>query len=47
MAGKSTATIKRWIKKLEDNELKDYLWKYEGKILLLDPEGVPVLFRLS
>lgn len=47
MAGKSTATIKRWIKKLEDNELKDYLWKYEGKILLLDPEGVPILFRLS
>lgn len=46
MAGKSTTTIKRWIEKLEDNELKDYLWKYEGKILL-DPEGVPILFRLS
>lgn len=45
MAGKSTSTIRRWFKKLEDNELKDYLWKYEGKTLLLDPEGVPVLME--
>jgi hypothetical protein len=38
--------IRRWIKKLEDNELKDHLWKYEGKLLLLDPEGVSILFDL-
>lgn len=45
MTGKSTSTIRRWFKKLEDNELKDYLWKYEGKTLVLDPEGVPVLMQ--
>ncbi|MBU3159870.1 plasmid pRiA4b ORF-3 family protein [Clostridium frigoris] len=44
MAGKTPATIKKWVKKLEDNELRDYLWKYKGKTLLLDPEGVPVLY---
>lgn len=44
MAGKTPATIKRWFKKLENNELKDYLWKYEDKTLLLDPEGAPILF---
>jgi len=45
MAGKSTSTIRRWFKKLEDNELKDYSWKYKGKTLLLDPEGVPILME--
>lgn len=45
MAGKSTSTIRRWFKKLGDNELKDHLWKYKGKTLVLDPKGVPVLMQ--
>jgi len=45
MAGKTPATIKKWFKRLGDNELKDYLWKYEGKIYLPDLEGVPALFK--
>jgi len=32
---------------LEDNRLKGYLWQYEDEILLLDPEGVPILLGLK
>ena len=47
MTGKSLTKIRKLIKSYGENQLKDCLWKYEGEILLLDPEGVPILLGLK
>ena len=47
MTGMSLTKINKLIKSFGDNQLKEYLWKYEGELLLLDPEGVPILLGLK